>query len=260
MALHPQPTADGRHGGTPVLADAGPAGPRHVTDRAAGPRVLRPSRRTSRLLAVAVTVAVGVGGVGVAGAVAAPKHLGAPKHLFAPKHLSAAPKHLSGVAASAAIAEPAAATGARPGTAGSGTVIPDLRSGIGPQWWRHRGLLHGRMTVQTRSGLREVTLQRGVVTAVDATAGTMTVRSPDGFTAVWALTGTTTVRVRNRPATVGDIRGGAQIGVAGTGAESAPTAGLVVLPGRPPRARPSQHPAGAPSTSTSGSADAGVTV
>jgi len=235
------------------------------------PRVARVAPVSRRVLAVLVAVTVAVGGVGVAGAAAAPKHLSAPsrlsapkhlsapahlsapEHLSAPKHLARAPKHLgvpAAVVTGVAASVPGSATGQAAashssGHPGWGTAFPG--PGAGPDWWPWRGVLHGRLTVRTRTGAATLSVQRGVVTAVDATS--VTVLSTDGFSTTWTFDPGVKVRTKGRRGTVSDLRVGARIGLVGSGDETAPTATHVVVPKRPkgpPPAPPTPAPAADP--------------
>lgn len=62
---------------------------------------------------------------------------------------------------------------------------------------------HGEFTVHTKTGDKVVDTQRGVVTAVDA--GSVTVKSTDGFTATYALDPSTKVHKGKQTATTTQI-------------------------------------------------------
>jgi hypothetical protein len=125
--------------------------------------------------------------------------------------------------------EPASAPTATPQPRGSAGEAP----GLGGR--RHalrvklrKNVLHGETVVQTKDGVKAVSVQRGEVTAVTATS--VTVRSTDGFTQTWTVGDKFTVvhdRTKVQPS---DIKQGAQIGIAGTKAGGTPTARLAVLP------------------------------
>ncbi len=70
-----------------------------------------------------------------------------------------------------------------------------------------RGLMgkveHGEFTTHTTSGDKVLDVQRGTVSAVDA--GTITVKSTDGFTATYTINPTTTVHKDRKAAQVGQI-------------------------------------------------------
>jgi hypothetical protein len=71
---------------------------------------------------------------------------------------------------------------------------------------------HGQLTVRTKTGDQVLDIQRGQVTSVSATS--VTVRSTDGFTATYAISGTSTVRVQKKTSTIADVHNGDQVGVA----------------------------------------------
>jgi hypothetical protein len=66
-----------------------------------------------------------------------------------------------------------------------------------------RGVEHGELTVHTKAGDKVVDVQRGTVTAVDATS--VTVKSVDGFSASYTLDPTTKVHKDKKAAAVGDV-------------------------------------------------------
>ncbi len=66
-----------------------------------------------------------------------------------------------------------------------------------------RGVEHGELTVHTKAGDKVVDVQRGTVTAVDATS--VTVKSLDGFSASYTLDPTTKVHKDKKAAAVGDV-------------------------------------------------------
>jgi len=84
------------------------------------------------------------------------------------------------------------------------------------QQHKARGLVgrveHGQMTVRTKTGDQVLDIQRGQVTSVSATS--VAVRSTDGFTATYAVSGTSTVRVQKKTSTIADVHNGDQVAVA----------------------------------------------
>jgi hypothetical protein len=76
-----------------------------------------------------------------------------------------------------------------------------------------KNTLHGEMTVQGRNGVRTVVVQRGTVTAVDAT--TVSVKSADGFTQTWTFGDKLRVVQDKKKVEKAAIKQGAEIGVAG---------------------------------------------
>ena len=92
-----------------------------------------------------------------------------------------------------------------------------------------RGTLHGEAVVRTRDGgTKTVVVQRGTVTAIDATS--VTVRSTDGFVMTWRFGDR--MRVVQRRATVepDQVKVGTQLGVAGTRDGDRNVARLILIP------------------------------
>jgi hypothetical protein len=102
-----------------------------------------------------------------------------------------------------------------------------------PRWKRvrfaFRHALHGEATVKTEEGLKTVVVQRGTVTAVNAT--TLSVRSEDGFALTWSLTNDK-LRVIERRNEVqpSAVEVGAKVGVAGAREGDTVLARLIVIP------------------------------
>ncbi len=93
----------------------------------------------------------------------------------------------------------------------------------------HRNVLHGEAVVQGKDGQNvTVAVQRGVVTAIDASS--VTVKSSDGFT--WTWTFLPELRVIEKRATIqpSEIKAGADIALAGPKSGDKPQARLIVLP------------------------------
>jgi len=76
-----------------------------------------------------------------------------------------------------------------------------------------KNTLHGEMTVQGKNGVKTVVVQRGTVTAVDATS--VSVKSTDGFTQTWTLGDPLRVVQNRKAADAAAIKTGAEVGVAG---------------------------------------------
>lgn len=80
---------------------------------------------------------------------------------------------------------------------------------------RGRSLLaraeHGEVTVHTKKGDETVDIQRGQVTSVSAT--TVTVRSTDGFTAVYTLGSTSKVASKGKPSSMANVHDGDRVNV-----------------------------------------------
>jgi len=90
---------------------------------------------------------------------------------------------------------------------------------------------HGQVTVQTKKGDQTLDVQRGTVTAINST--TMTVKSTDGFSWTWNVSGQMTVIQHRTSITPSAITTGETVGVAGTQSGSTPTAKLIVVPNKP---------------------------
>jgi len=91
-------------------------------------------------------------------------------------------------------------------------------------------VLHAEAVVQTDEGTKTVVVQRGTVTAVDAT--TVTVKSADGFTLTWTFGDQVKVikdRAHSRPSA---LAVGTPVGVAGEKTDGTTTARLVVVPAK----------------------------
>jgi len=127
-----------------------------------------------------------------------------------------------------AVADPAPTVSASPDRKG------DRRDGIR----RHnrlrfafgRNLLHGEAVVQTTEGVKTVVVQRGTITAIDA--GSITVKSADGFTLTWNFGDP--IRVIEHRASVqpSELAVGSTVGVAGAKNGDQAVARLIVVPGR----------------------------
>jgi hypothetical protein len=90
-----------------------------------------------------------------------------------------------------------------------------------------KNTLHGEMTVQGRHGVRTVVAQRGTVTAV--AAGTLSVKSSDGFALTWALGDKLKVLQDKKEVEASAIKVGAVVGVAGAKDGDTATARLVAI-------------------------------
>ncbi len=66
--------------------------------------------------------------------------------------------------------------------------------------------VHGDFTVKTKDGYQAVALQRGTVSAVSATS--ISLRSPDSFSATYVVTTSTVVREKGKPVAITDIKVG----------------------------------------------------
>jgi hypothetical protein len=94
-----------------------------------------------------------------------------------------------------------------------------------------RNVLHGEAVVQGKDGVtRTVVVQRGTVTAVDAS--TITVRSADGFTLTWTF-GTPLHVIEHRTSIQPkDVAVGSEVGIAGAKEGDKTVARLIVIPNR----------------------------
>ncbi len=107
------------------------------------------------------------------------------------------------------------------------SAAPAEKRGPGMRKMLRRNTLHGETTVQGRNGVRTVVVQRGTVTAADATS--MTVRSTDGFTLTWTLGDKLRVVQNRAEAERSAVKTGAEVGVAGKKTGDTTTARLVVV-------------------------------
>jgi hypothetical protein len=148
------------------------------------------------------------------------------------------------------LAVPAAANPS-PSPSASSTASPHNKGdrGKGGHGWRHglrssaRGL-HGEMTVKRDGKFLQVAWQRGQVTG--RSGSVLTVRSEDGATWQWTITGDTKVRKNWAKAAATDVANGDQVMVWGEQSGATRTAKLVRVPD-PNRQRPNQTPTPSPS-------------
>ncbi len=104
-----------------------------------------------------------------------------------------------------------------PGTPSAGTVNATVAASTTPAAHprKARGLWsrveHGEATVHTKKGDETVDAQRGQVTAVGATS--VTVRSTDGFTATYAVGGTSKIRADKQGSTIANVHTGDRVSV-----------------------------------------------
>ncbi|HEX7744408.1 MAG TPA: hypothetical protein VF462_03985 [Micromonosporaceae bacterium] len=123
-----------------------------------------------------------------------------------------------------------------PRTAPSATPGPAEQAKPGEQPRRRHPLrsllrkntLHGEIVVQTDAGIRTIAVQRGTVTAIDA--GSMTVKSTDGFTMTWTFDADLRVIERRTTVQPADVEVGTEVGVAGAKDADRATARLIVIP------------------------------
>jgi hypothetical protein len=100
--------------------------------------------------------------------------------------------------------------------AANSTPTTTAPSSSAPQQHKARGLVgrveHGQVTVRTKTGDQVLDIQHGQVTSISATS--VTVRSKDGFTATYGVSGTSTVRVQKKASTIANVHTGDQVSVA----------------------------------------------
>jgi hypothetical protein len=111
---------------------------------------------------------------------------------------------------SAAKAGPANTTAASSGvhtpTAHPGT---HLRHRVGIALLRR--IVHGELVIRTRSGYVTVSVQRGVVTGVDAGTRSLRVRSPDGFVATYTVGPRSHIHREHHRSTLSAVRAGDRV-------------------------------------------------
>ncbi|RSM54700.1 hypothetical protein DMB66_37370 [Actinoplanes sp. ATCC 53533] len=121
---------------------------------------------------------------------------------------------------------PSASTGS--GEAGTDKAGTDkARRHPGVRRFLKKNTLHGEMTVQGKNGVKTVVVQRGTVTAVDAT--TVSVKSADGFTQSWTFGDKLRVVQDRKTVATAAIKNGAEIGIAGAKDGDRSVARLVVI-------------------------------
>ncbi len=93
-----------------------------------------------------------------------------------------------------------------------------------------RRVLHAEAVIQTDEGTKTVVVQRGTVTAIDATS--ITVKSTDGFTLTWKFGSPLHVVEHRTQVQPSAIAVGTEVGVAGAKEGDSTVARLIVVPGR----------------------------
>jgi hypothetical protein len=103
-------------------------------------------------------------------------------------------------------------------TASTVSGTPGTGATATPKAHKVRSLLarveHGEVTLRTKKGDETVDIQRGQVSAVNAT--TVTVRSADGFTATYTLSSSAKVSSKGKASTIGDVHDGDRVNVLAT--------------------------------------------
>jgi len=112
-------------------------------------------------------------------------------------------------------------------TGGGEAGIDKTRKHPGVRRFLRKNTLHGEMTVQGKNGVKTVVVQRGTVTAVDAT--TVSVKSADGFTQSWTFGDKLRVVQDRKTVETAAIKNGAEIGIAGAKDGAKSVARLVVI-------------------------------
>jgi hypothetical protein len=119
-------------------------------------------------------------------------------------------------------ASASASTGAKPGHGKRGPRRKAVRQ------YLRGNTLHGEVTVQTKNnGVKTIVVQRGSVTSVNGTS--VTVKSTDGYSLTWTLAAQVTVVQAKKKVATSALKGGEQIGVAGTKDGSADDARLIAI-------------------------------
>lgn len=156
---------------------------------------------------------------------------------------STAPRTAGATGALAAAAGPARPGQARPG---------------GPARLLRRAL-HGEFTVRTKHGYQTLQIQRGKLTTVDTTAGTIVVTSPDGFSATYAVGSSTKIRLDRRPVALSALKSGDRVVVVAVQTANGLTARGIAANDRPPRpARPAPNGTTPNGTTPNGTAPNGT--
>ena len=118
----------------------------------------------------------------------------------------------------------AAATGSAAAPQPSASApAADRHHGDGLRRFLRKNTLHAEITVQRKTGVETIVVQRGQVTAVDGMS--LSVKSADGFTRTWTRDERTRIVQDRHRAEPAAIKTGGQVGVAGTGT----TARLIVV-------------------------------
>ncbi len=126
----------------------------------------------------------------------------------------------AGVAAAQTTSTPAppSAPNPAPTNPAPGAKHPGTHTGTGTHTGKHRGGLrrveHGEFTVHTKTGDKVVDVQRGVVTAINASS--VTVKSTDGFSTTYTIDPTTKVHKGKTTAAVSQIATNDQVRVMAT--------------------------------------------
>jgi hypothetical protein len=125
------------------------------------------------------------------------------------------------------VSDPSPSASASPTGAGKAAKHPGLRR-LTVRRALAKNVEHGEVVVKTKDGDKTIDVQRGTVTAINAS--TVTVKCTDGFTETWTFG--TPINVVEHRTTVqpSSVAVGADVGVAGTKSGDTLTASLMVLP------------------------------
>jgi hypothetical protein len=142
-------------------------------------------------------------------------------------------------------------TGAAFAADGGGTVPPNAaatsaavgkhgeKAGSALARWGKR-LEHADAVIRTKSGPKDVLIQRGQITALDGSS--MTVRSADGWSGSWTLTSATHYRADGSKASMSALKVGDRVFVAGPGQGHSGSAQVVLDPGPKPASKAPADP------------------
>ncbi|MDQ6650872.1 MAG: hypothetical protein M3Z02_12265 [Actinomycetota bacterium] len=150
----------------------------------------------------------------------------------------------AGLLGAAVVTGVASAASTSPSPTGPAAGAP-VGPAPGPAAGGHRAagglgrVLHGQYVVQTKDGVRTMSVQRGEVTAVNDTA--ITITSTDGVSGTYLLTADTKIRKDGAVVAVGTLKRGEQAGVVALDADGKKTARAVTE--HTPGVRPA-HPGG----------------
>jgi hypothetical protein len=128
-----------------------------------------------------------------------------------------------------AATDPASSAGVAPSSSASGPAgaAGGKRKHRLVRFMFGKSTLHGEAVVKTDDGTKTVVVQRGVVTAIDATS--VTVKSSDGFILTWTFGTPITVIERRTQVQPSAIAVGAEVALAGAKSGTSQAARLIVV-------------------------------
>ncbi len=109
--------------------------------------------------------------------------------------------------------------------ANDGAAMAGRRKGCVCKRGAPRRPVHGELVVPVKDGFRTVRVQRGEVT--ESKASSLTVKSPDGYTATWSVDRDTRVRKQGKEASLTEVKAGDRVLVRGPKTEDGATARIV---------------------------------